>query len=400
MLAIKNNLMADNAARNLGTSYNALAKSVERLSSGLRINSARDDAAGLAVRELIRADIAALRQGSRNAADAVSMLQSAEGGLAVIDNILVRMRELGEQAATGSYSSDQKTMMQNEFTQLSAEIDRIADNTGFNSNKLLDATGAGAFSISLGSGTAISLNKADMTATGLGLDGVKAGGAFSTWVASETAAWATVTTSGTLDFAFTTGTDAYTLNAVLTTTGGDGAGVYTMQQVADAINAESRADKNYNAATIVTDTATGLKTMQIQHISGGTSSLAVSATTLVNTGAAIGTDGSWLKTAGSGTAVDISADAAAAITAIGNAIIAKDTFRAELGYMMNRLEAAQSVNDIQAENLSTAESRISDVDVATEMAAMTRNQVLAQAGISMLAQANQMPQMAMQLLRG
>ena len=92
MLAIKNNLMADNAARNLGTSYNALAKSVERLSSGLRINSAKDDAAGLAVRELIRADVAALRQGSRNAGDAVSMLQSAEGGMAVIDNILVRMR--------------------------------------------------------------------------------------------------------------------------------------------------------------------------------------------------------------------------------------------------------------------------------------------------------------------
>ncbi len=400
MLAIKNNLMADNAARNLGTSYNQLAKSVERLSSGLRINSAKDDAAGLAVRELIRADVAALRQGSRNAGDAVSMLQSAEGGMAVIDNILVRMRELGEQAATGSYSSAQKTIMNNEFTQLSAEIDRIANNTGFNSNKLLDATGAAAFSISLGSGTSIDLNKADMTAAGLGIGGVKAGGAFQTWVASETAAWATVTTGGTLNFAFAGGADNYTLNAVLSATGGNGAGVYTMQQVADAINAESRADKNYNAATIVTDTATGLKSIQVQHISGGAGALTVSATTLVTTDTLLETNGNWLKTAGSGTAVDISTDAAGAITAIGAAIVAKDTFRAELGYMMNRLEAAQSVNDIQAENLSAAESRISDVDVATEMAAMTRNQVLAQAGISMLAQANSMPQMAMQLLRG
>jgi flagellin len=396
MLAIKNNLMADNAARNLGTSYNALAKSVERLSSGLRINSAKDDAAGLAVRELIRADVAALRQGSRNAADAVSMLQSAEGGLAIIDNILVRMRELGEQAATGSYSAAQKTMMNNEFVQLSAEIDRIANNTGFNSNKLLNATGAAAFSISLGSGTAITLNKVNMTTTGLGIGGDKAGGAWQTYVAdANAAAWTTFSTGGTLNFAFAGGTDNYTLNAVV------GIAAYSMQGIADLINAESRADKNYNAATIVTDAVTGLKSIQVQHISGGAGALTVSMTTaVISGGAAVDTNASWLKTAGSGTAVNIATNATGAITLIGAAIVAKDTFRAELGYMMNRLEAAQTVNDIQAENLSTAESRISDVDVATEMAAMTRNQVLAQAGISMLAQANQMPQMAMQLLRG
>ncbi len=395
MLAIKNNLMADNAARNLGTSYNQLAKSVERLSSGLRINSAKDDAAGLAVRELIRADVAALRQGSRNAADAVSMLQSAEGGLAVIDNILVRMRELGEQAATGSYSADQKTMMQNEFSQLSAEIDRIAQNTGFNSNKLLDATGAGAFSISLGSGTAISLNKADMTAAGLGIGGVKAAGSYQTWVADKDAAWITVGTAGDFTIAVddTTATDDdYTLTIAL------GTGAMTMQEVADAVNAQSRGDRDYNAASIVTDTTTGLSTLQIEAQSGGTGTVTMGGD-VVTTDTLLETNGNWLKTAGSGAAVDISTDAADAITKIGAAIVAKDTFRAELGYMMNRLEAAQSVNDIQAENLSTAESRISDVDVATEMAAMTRNQVLAQAGISMLAQANQMPQMATQLLR-
>jgi flagellin len=396
MLSIKNNLMAANAARTLGTSYGSLAKSVERLSSGLRINSAKDDAAGLAVRELIRADVAALRQGSRNAADAVSMLQSAEGGLAIVDNILVRMRELAEQAATGSYSAAQKTLMNNEFTQLAAEIDAIANAPGFNGNKLLDATASAAFSISLGDGTAISLNKADMTTEGLGIGGTKAGGAWETWVAdADAAAWTTTTTGGTLNFAFAGGTDNYTLEAVI------GIGAYSMQDIADAINAESRADKDYNAATIVTDDLTGLQSIQVQHISGGAGALTVSVTgVVVSAGAAINTDASWLKTAGSGTAVDISTDAASAITAIGAAIVTKDTFRAELGYMMNRLEMAGSVNDIQAENLSAAESRISDVDVATEMAAMTRSQVLAQAGISMLAQANQMPQMAMQLLRG
>jgi flagellin len=396
MLAIKNNLMADNAARTLSSSYDSLATSVERLSSGMRINSAKDDAAGLAVRELIRADVAALQQGSRNAADAVSMLQSAEGGLGVIDNILVRMRELAEQAATGSYSTAQKTLMNNEFVQLSAEIDRIANTTAFNGNKLLDATSAAAFSISLGSGTAISLNKADMTTTGLGIGGVKASGAFGTWAADKDANWVTVTGAGTFTIAVndTTATnDDYTLSVDLT------AQAYSMQDIVDAVNAVSRADRDYNAASIVTDSVTGLSTIKIEAQKGGTGSVTMGGTA-VTTGTLLETNANWLKTAGSGTAVDISSDAAGAITLIGDAITTKDTFRAELGYMMNRLESAQSVNEIQAENLSAAESRISDVDVATEMAAMTRSQVLAQAGVSMLAQANSMPQMALQLLQG
>jgi flagellin len=111
MLAVKNNIMAENAARHLGRSYNSLAKSVERLSSGLRINTAKDDAAGLAVRELLRADIAQFRQGSRNAQDAISMLQTAEGAMQVIDELLIRMKELAEQAATGTYSSAQRSIM-------------------------------------------------------------------------------------------------------------------------------------------------------------------------------------------------------------------------------------------------------------------------------------------------
>src|SRR4030042_3124267 len=125
MLAIKNNLMAANAARHLGMSYDALAQSVERLASGLRINSAKDDAAGLAVRELMRADIVVIKQGARNAQDAISMLQTMEGAMATIDAALIRMKELAEQAATGSYSETQRTIMDNEFQQMMAEIDRI-----------------------------------------------------------------------------------------------------------------------------------------------------------------------------------------------------------------------------------------------------------------------------------
>ena len=122
MLAIKNNLMAVNAARHLGMSYNALATSVERLSSGLRINSAKDDAAGLAVRELMRADIAVIQQGARNAQDGISMLQTMEGAMATIDDALIRMQQLAEQAATGSYSSAQRSIMENEFTEISLSM--------------------------------------------------------------------------------------------------------------------------------------------------------------------------------------------------------------------------------------------------------------------------------------
>lgn len=271
MLAIKNNLMAEGAARHLGRSYQALAKSVERLSSGLRINSAKDDAAGLAVRELMRADIAVLKQGSRNANDAISMLQTMEGALASIDSILVRMKELAEQAATGSYSAEQRRIMNNEFQQMIAEINRIAGSTNFNSINLLNTSAASnSATIHFGSEQTITVNSVDVRASALGI-----------------------------------------------------------------------------------------------------------ATTSIATAAA----------------------AQSALTIVGRAIERKDSARAMFGYMMNRLESTNEVLNIQAENLMAAESRISDVDVAVEMAALTRNQVLAQAGIAMLAQANTMPQMALTLLR-
>jgi flagellin len=272
MLAIKNNLMSVNAARHLGNSYDALSKSVERLSSGLRINSAKDDAAGLAVRELMRADIAVIRQGARNAQDGISMLQTMEGAMATIDDILVRMQSLAEQASTGSYSSAQRTIMHNEFDEMRQEIDRVAGATKFNGIKLLDNTDT------------VSIQFGELTS-----------------------------------------------------------------------------DKIDVAGSNMTSASGGL------------------AITALN--------------------IDTAASAKAALATLDNAIGTKDTARAKFGYKMNRLEGTVSVLNIQAENLLQAESRVSDVDVATEMAEMTRNQVLAQAGISMLAQANTMPQMALNLLR-
>ena len=126
-LVVNHNLMASNVANNLNTHYSQLATSTQRLSTGLRINSAADDAAGLAIRELQRADISALHQGVRNANDAISLIQTADGALAVIDEKLIRMKELAEQAATGTYDSTQRLMIDSEFQQMAAEINRIAN---------------------------------------------------------------------------------------------------------------------------------------------------------------------------------------------------------------------------------------------------------------------------------
>lgn len=139
-LTINNNMMAMTVARNFNTAFNALSSSTNKLSSGMRINTAADDAAGLAVSELMRADIAALKQGVRNAADAQSLIQTADGALSIIDEKLIRMKELAEQAATGTYTSTQRTIMNNEFVTMRSEITRIANATRFNGVQLINGS--------------------------------------------------------------------------------------------------------------------------------------------------------------------------------------------------------------------------------------------------------------------
>jgi len=151
-ISINHNLMSANVARNLSNHYQGLSASTRRLSSGLRIGTAADDAAGLAVRELMRADGATLNQGIRNANDAISMVQTADGALQVIDEKLIRMKELAEQAASGTYTSDQRLIISSEFQAMASEIQRIAAATEFNGIKLLDnslanATGSWGWSI-------------------------------------------------------------------------------------------------------------------------------------------------------------------------------------------------------------------------------------------------------------
>jgi flagellin len=405
MLAIKNNLMAANAARHLGQSYDALARSVERLSSGLRINSAKDDAAGLAVRELLRADVATLRQAGRNAADGINMIQTSEGAMGEVDSILIRMKELAEQASTGSYSAAQRTIMNNEYTQLSAEITRIAQSTDFNDNQLLNSTNS--VSIHVGTTDMITITPELMTATALSVGTTAA--TKETYVNKRTVASADDEYLSATDISGTGGTDFQFVfvfgsesSATVDLSAYDTTGI-SLNLLVDAINdqVETTSGTRYAAATALYNSTYKSYSLQMQaRNSGSTSEFAITDTNSIGILDAIGDftetqDGA----AGTGNDLTTATGAQAALTTIETAINTKDTYRAKLGYWMNRLEAAESVLGVQAENLQISESRISDVDVATEMAEMTRTQVLAQAGVAMLAQANSMPQMALTLLR-
>lgn len=295
-LVINHNLMAMNASRNLNASYTRLSDSTRRLSSGLRVGTAADDAAGLAIRELMRADISTMNQGIRNANDAISMIQTADGALQIIDEKLIRMKELAEQAATGTYNSDQRLMIESEYQAMASEITRIANATDFNGIHLLNGTLSG--NVHNGSG---------------------------------------LNATGKLKVHFGTGND-------------------------------SAEDYYY---------------IQIG----------------ISTASALGIGNNTLATHG-GFTISTQSAAQQALNAIDQAIISKDKIRASLGALQNRLENTISNLTIQAENLQASESRISDVDVATEMTEFVRNQILTQAAVAMLSQANSLPQMAMQLIGG
>ncbi|WP_316898883.1 flagellin [Pseudodesulfovibrio indicus] len=306
-LVINHNLMAMNAQRNLSEHYGRLGVSTRRLSSGLRVGTAADDAAGLAIRELMRSEISSLHQGIRNAADAISLIQTADGALQVIDEKLIRMKELAMQASTGTYNSDQRLIIDSEYQAMSSEITRIANATDFNGIYLLNGNLSGDPGV-------------DHDGTGL-------------------------QSRGPLKIHFGTGND-------------------------------SSEDYYYVAIQGSTSSSFGL---------GHT--------------AALKSGGTW-EEMNAGRSISTQALAQTAMEAINQAIISKDKIRANLGSMQNRLENTITNLEIQAENLQAAESRISDVDVAQEMTEFVRNQILTQSAVAMLAQANSLPRMAMQLIGG
>jgi len=299
-LTINTNTMAGNTARTLGSHYNNLSKSVQRLSSGLRVNSAADDAAGLAIRELMRSDVTTLNQGVRNANDAISLIQTADGALGVIDEKLIRMKELAEQAATGTYNSTQRLIIDSEYQAMASEITRIANATDFNGVKLLDGSLSG-------------------THNGKGVSD------------------ANLNSTGELKIHFGVGNDSA---------------------------------EDYYYINIGSAKAADL---------------------------GVGNEAALDK---AGHNISTQENAQKALVALDEAIVSKDNIRAHLGALQNRLENTITNLQTQAENVQAAESRISDVDVATEMTQFVRNQILTQSGVAMLSQANSLPQMAMSLIGG
>ncbi len=451
-LVVNHNMMAAHSSRILNSHYRKLSDSTRKLSSGLRVENAADDAAGLAIRELMRAEISTLNQGVRNANDAISLIQTADGAMQVIDEKLIRMKELAEQAATGTYDSTQRLIIESEYQQMASEITRIANATDFNNIKLLDGNlsssqhdgsglnSTGKLKVHFGTGNDsaedyyyIQIDDCRAAALGLGSAstvedaaaniGNRIRGAYEEKFrpmleagnitqdqynvlmgeADNLASNIKTVSSPAAENLFTelyNGTyinpqENYTLPPL------EGA---TMADKLASFNALSSDDRQKVAYAF---TRTYLRAIE----EDATSYNAVlpqvllapqgPATTVMRQSVISGAAAWGLSRYNyDGMNIATQENAQIALDAIDQAIEIKDNIRANLGAMQNRLENTITNLEIQAENLQAAESQISDVDVATEMTNFTRNQILTQSAVSMLGQANSLPQMALQLIGG
>ncbi|MBY5921311.1 flagellin [Ferrimonas balearica] len=472
-ITVNTNVTSMTAQRNLNSASSSMQTSMERLSSGLRINSAKDDAAGLQISNRLTSQVRGLDVAMRNANDGISIAQTAEGAMQESTNILQRMRDLSLQSANGSNSSDDRAAMQKEISALQTELNRIADTTSFGGQKLLDGT-YGSQSFQVGSNANetinIALRSTDSGSIGSSQIGQTVGtvaGVVDDGTAAYTAGTMTITnsTSGnTADIAVEATDDAATLakkiNDVSGTTGVsatasntieldglnfDGgtmdwaiggatvAGAASEQDLVDQINAQSSttgvsasivegkvqitsdsgADMDFGAATFTGgggSEAIGVKAV-VDGAAVGTAYDATASGTangvlsfssnsaFTIAGGAEATTGTQ-STLSTVAGIDIStADGAqSAIDIIDGAISMIDNQRADLGAVQNRLShTINNLGNIQT-NVADARSRIQDVDFAKETAEMTKQQVLQQSGSAMLAQANQIPQLALSLL--
>ena len=372
-LRINQNIDAVNSYRNLSVTQGQMSKSLEKLSSGFRINRAADDAAGLAISEGLRSQIGGLKVAVRNTQDGVSVVQTAEGGLTETHAILQRMRDLAVQSSNDSNDTASRDAIQAEATALSSELDRIAEKTTFNNVNLLDGTFTSKqFQVGYASGDTITV---DIESSG-------ASAATSTWANGAATATAAAAT--------------FTQNGVVVTTA-----ALTASTDANAIAAELNADTNFASsfkASVGDDGG-----LVVRSTTGLAGAIAVGGgLNAAGTNAAAGAGGGGFDSVDLGVSgVDLStqAGASSAITAIDSAIESVSTARANLGALQNRFEHTINNLNVTAENLSASESRIRDTDMAQEMMAFTRSQILSQAGTAMLAQANQAPQSVLSLLR-
>ncbi|KAE8764071.1 flagellin [Georgenia thermotolerans] len=374
-LTINNNIAAVNAYRNLSNTQNDLSKSLEKLSSGFRINRAADDAAGLAISEGLRSQVGGLKVAARNAQDGISVVQTAEGALTEVHSILQRMRDLAVQAANDSNNGEARANIATEVTSLQSELTRIAESTNFNGTKLLngDVTEL-KFQVGAdGDGhSQITVNLANVNVKAMAANLGNSGAKFDVLTPTDVTG-AMAFTNGTTDVSVTLGA----------------AGTYkTVQDVADALNSDADFANTF-AASVNKDNQLVVTSKTGGTVTGGTAASAAAAGTGVGTATAIAGGLSFADADG----------AQAAINLIDTQIGTISTARAELGAYQNRLEHTIKNINVSIENLSASESRIRDTDMASEMVNFTRSQILSQAGTAMLAQANQIPQGVLQLLR-
>ena len=380
---INTNVASLNAQRNLNRSQGLLNQSLERLSTGLRINSAKDDAAGLAISERFTTQIRGLNQAVRNASDGISLSQTAESALAELTNNLQRIRELAVQSVNATNSASDRAALNAEVTERIAEVDRIAKQTNFNGVKVLDGSfGTATFQVGANVGETISVSlTTDVTAAAIGTVITETGTGFAMDTDTDPA-----TGEVTLDFEDAA---ANPLGTVVI------AGGSTQQEVADAIN-------NANISG-VSAFVNGSDEIQILSAEEG---VAITETDTGGGGNETGLDGIATvaetvaaTTTLAGVGVDTVANANFAIARIDSALTDVNGLRGNLGAIQNRFESTIINLQTVSENLAASRGRIQDADFAAETAALTKAQILQQAGVAVLSQANAQPQLALSLLQ-
>ena len=387
-MVVQHNMQAANANRMLGITTSAQSKSTEKLSSGYKINRAADDAAGLAISEKMRSQIRGLDRASTNAQDGVSVVQTAEGALNEVHSMLQRMNELATQAANDTNTSQDRTQIQSEINQLTSEIDRVQSTTQFNTMNLLD----GSFSkkkLQVGSkeGQTITLSIDNMSSASLGIkDPFNKVKVYSTDDLSE------VDSDANAVYAFK-GKDSkiYALDGLPKTAADIKAGVeasdsvtFTQDSTTGLYYQNNVADGKVTAGTA----AEWAKSSDGKYYKVSKTALTATAKTVMK-----------LDNEGGSVSVKDNESAGKAMTSIQSAIDKVSTQRANLGAVQNRLEHTIANLDNVSENTQSAESRIRDTDMAKEMVTYSKNNILMQAGQSMLAQANQSNQGVLSLLQ-
>ena len=399
-MSINTNSVSINAQRNLGLSGNSLATSMQRLSSGLRVNSAKDDAAGLAIAERMNTQVKGLAVASRNANDGISLAQTAEGALGKVGDMLQRMRELAVQSGNATNSKTDRKALQAELKQLRDEVDRVAKTTSFNGQKVLDGSFTGAvFQVGANSGDNITVGalantKVDKLGKSMyGTTGVTSLGATNVSGAAVTGT-ITITVKGANNV---TGISS-TLAADSNRTEEEALG-----QILAEINVKS-ADTGVTAFLEKDGSKYTISYRSTSDTAGTTAAAAITVTgasATLNSALSVGTNSITAAAAVGIDKVDIGTQAGAweALQRIDNAIDKVNSARGELGAIQTRFEKTVENIDIQNENVTAARGRVVDADFAQETANLSRTQILQQAGTAMVAQANQLPQQVLSLLR-